>query len=806
MSVLSTSTNYLDQMMSIKMVKNLCSGNGKGKDEIIKFLLIIGMDEIKRLFKTIVDKIINNFQVTNWTKFIPSTIQPIFTYVLMAIKYIFSKIYSLFSIKKNSNLDTDIFNFLISVKNLNLNSYLTSIESEAKFQQCFWDQICSDNFKSNLSYNLINISSIDQIDNLTIISLETWSDIKISIPEQNLFIQFKNNIDFKFSTRYNKKTLTSILGHDNTVLKFDTWKQFTSEDFITEDSSSNKNIKLCKITFDKLIPCKQLCIILEEIYQIIVKFFVDENVKTSNLFIPIHNSNDKIVLVDNNYQYGKFDLQIENDKTKWNRLCLLQSVIICDFFSENGFIKSNCADLFDKKVNNIKYNFKYPSDNTEAYIKLFFGIPSYINIINYVDKLSNSMIKLYITMGEKIRGHSIFENENNWKLFVNHLLYINNCNSYYKLSDENSSSKQPNTNLKGFMPIQISSNHYPTQEELQKTFFEYLNNFSSTNISQKASKIKTFDIKMEIREEKVSIPNPAYQLHQKRIEDLKKANQSEINDKIISELISTMPPESIFVDKYIKEVVCTPINEVYKDLSRLYLSKKDKQKLITMLKDFRDDKDLLLDLGLPNKLAVLLYGEPGCGKSSTIESIGSYLQKDIYNINLQSVSTNEDLARLWDYVTNKTTNGGCIVIEDIDATSNIVLSRTLQSTNQDHLIYSITPNETPLTLSFFLNLIQGSCQRDGQVFITTTNWIDKLDPAFTRSMRFDVKINMRPATTDQILEIYSVYFPKRKIPIELIKQIPEYKYTPAEFIDCFRNHIKNTCIEDEELFSEFISL
>jgi chaperone BCS1 len=201
-------------------------------------------------------------------------------------------------------------------------------------------------------------------------------------------------------------------------------------------------------------------------------------------------------------------------------------------------------------------------------------------------------------------------------------------------------------------------------------------------------------------------------------------------------------------------------------------------------------------------LAVLLYGEPGCGKSSTIETIGSYLQKDIYNLNLQSVQTNEDLARLWDYVTNQTKNGGCIVLEDVDAQSDIVLARTLQSTNNHITI--LTPNETPLSLSFFLNLIQGSSQRDGQVFVTTTNWIEKLDPAFTRSMRFDVKIEMKPADYDQITEIYSVYFPRRKVPLEKIKAIPEYKYTPAMFIDCFRQYIKNPDFTDEELFADFL--
>jgi SpoVK/Ycf46/Vps4 family AAA+-type ATPase len=88
--------------------------------------------------------------------------------------------------------------------------------------------------------------------------------------------------------------------------------------------------------------------------------------------------------------------------------------------------------------------------------------------------------------------------------------------------------------------------------------------------------------------------------------------------------------------------------------------------------------------------------------------------------------------------------------------------------------------------------------------IVTTNYLEKLDPAFTRSMRFDVKINMKKSSIDQIIEMYSVYFSRRTVPLDLIKQIPEYKYTPAMFIDCFRQHIKNPDITDEELFADFL--
>jgi len=145
-------------------------------------------------------------------------------------------------------------------------------------------------------------------------------------------------------------------------------------------------------------------------------------------------------------------------------------------------------------------------------------------------------------------------------------------------------------------------------------------------------------------------------------------------------------------------------------------------------------------------------------------------------------------------------------MEDIDASTNVVLARNEHTLNEDFTsIQPLTPNETPLSLSYLLNILQGSLQRDNSVVIVTTNWIQKLDPAFTRNMRFDVRIDMKPADHHQIQTIFKVYFPKRVVPEQLIKTIPEHKFTPAYFIDEFRQHIKNPDITDEEIFAPFLN-
>ena len=66
-----------------------------------------------------------------------------------------------------------------------------------------------------------------------------------------------------------------------------------------------------------------------------------------------------------------------------------------------------------------------------------------------------------------------------------------------------------------------------------------------------------------------------------------------------------------------------------KSLDTLYLRQTDKKKLLSSLHQFEERKGIINNLGLPNKLNILLHGVPGTGKSTTIQEVASYLEKDM---------------------------------------------------------------------------------------------------------------------------------------------------------------------------------
>jgi chaperone BCS1 len=261
----------------------------------------------------------------------------------------------------------------------------------------------------------------------------------------------------------------------------------------------------------------------------------------------------------------------------------------------------------------------------------------------------------------------------------------------------------------------------------------------------------------------------------------------------------SMPPKMIDVLEERCTIYCNQINEDYsRTLDTLYLQEESELRLFRILENFRDNKDRLISLGIKHKLNILLHGLPGTGKSTTIHAVASYLKRDIYYLNLNEITTNQQLKDIFDYLGKTVVDGGIIVIEDIDAMTPVVLSR-------DQFTEEQRQKNTELTLEFFLNILQGTLTRNDSIFIVTTNYINKLDPAFTRAGRFDSLIELKYANHYQISKIYRKIL-DRSIPNDLLLRIEEYKYSPADFIHHFIEYIMMIDTPDEEILAKYLTL
>jgi len=126
---------------------------------------------------------------------------------------------------------------------------------------------------------------------------------------------------------------------------------------------------------------------------------------------------------------------------------------------------------------------------------------------------------------------------------------------------------------------------------------------------------------------------------------------------------------------------------------------------------------------------IILYGEPGTGKSSFVDIIASKFGCTIEYINPMSIKKNMRtiISECRDEDTIK-----MFVFEDID----ILFGKRDDSDIKGS-------KELKENFHYLLQLLDGYLSSSNIIKIATTNHIEKLDPALTRSGRFDLLIEMK---------------------------------------------------------------
>jgi|694.fasta_scaffold68406_3 ATP-dependent 26S proteasome regulatory subunit len=396
-----------------------------------------------------------------------------------------------------------------------------------------------------------------------------------------------------------------------------------------------------------------------------------------------------------------------------------------------------------------------------------------------------------------------------WKYY-----YDNNVKTMYKINELYTSKEEiPNylelISQKNDYKIILTSetkNRYEMTKEFE-TIIGLLKN--KTKISNdNLKKQKTFYLSINRKEIEEITDNKDYNDWIQTVNMLKGNNnnkEDEKNTKINIDL-QLSPPKSIIKKKEVVEVSCKEMGLCYKPIDTLYLEEKDLNGLLSSLELFRDNQQLMESIGIPNKYGLFLYGPAGTGKTSTISFVSTYLQKPIYYVSLNEVKYNRELSMLFEYIYEKNVDGGIIVFEDIDCMTNVILKR---KSDKDIEFESTVTNimkdsDELLTLAYLLNIMDGLMSKDGMIIIASSNHPEKIDPAFLRDGRFDIKLGLNFASLYQINTIFTKFF-KREIKSDIKLRIKENKYTPAQFIFRFKNFMLKNDYTDEEILEPFLS-
>lgn len=156
---------------------------------------------------------------------------------------------------------------------------------------------------------------------------------------------------------------------------------------------------------------------------------------------------------------------------------------------------------------------------------------------------------------------------------------------------------------------------------------------------------------------------------------------------------------------------------------------------------------------------------------------------------------------VFDYVNGKHAGGGIIVLEDIDAMTNVVKKRGVsEEMNTADLLET---NETDITLEYMLNLLDGTLTFDDSIVIMTTNHLEYLDPALYRPGRIDKLIEMKKCDHYQISRIFKKFI-QRDIRDDVLNKISEDTFTPAQIIFNLINWIKCKDEPDNVILKDFM--
>jgi len=201
------------------------------------------------------------------------------------------------------------------------------------------------------------------------------------------------------------------------------------------------------------------------------------------------------------------------------------------------------------------------------------------------------------------------------------------------------------------------------------------------------------------------------------------------------------------------------------------------------LNKFINNKDYYFKKGIPYKRGYLLYGDPGCGKTSLIKAVAHDLNLPIFMVDLSVLNDNSELISVMNEL-NYHINANepyLLILEDFDRTSIFGKGKDYYDEYNDQ-------SNSKITQDCILNILDGIDESHGRIVVITTNDIDKVRKfkSLIRPGRIDIAIKVTYCTSEQLKRIVKFYFDINDQDTEKIACLEKLKtsieITPAQLI------------------------
>jgi hypothetical protein len=219
---------------------------------------------------------------------------------------------------------------------------------------------------------------------------------------------------------------------------------------------------------------------------------------------------------------------------------------------------------------------------------------------------------------------------------------------------------------------------------------------------------------------------------------------------------------------------------------------------------FIKNKDWYDQKGVPYTLGLLLSGQAGAGKTSSVKCLANETQRHIMNINLNNDISKVQFENLFFnevvHVLNTSTGQSekytipldqrIYVLEDIDCQSDLVKERKYEP-SKEAIPQGIGLEK--LDLSFLLNILDGVLELPGRIVVMTSNYIEHLDHALIRPGRIDIIADFKKCLNETLIEMIEFFYDISLSDREQtqIRNWKEYRISPAEMGKIMFEHVDN---------------